>query len=153
MRVADDCHLEASRAALVRLFVMAVFLAWNTSGCGDTVVWVGIEQLHRSSSTGHSQRRSESFTSWTKEVSAATFVNMSSLKEGLGRIIVAGAREHETAFLGSMYRCLVLHPRGSTRRVPALVASILLYSGITYGCPPALNRHDEVVMVQPGQYS
>ena len=48
-------------------------------------------------------------------VAEADFVNMS----------FTGALECERSFLGPFYQCLVLHPRGSTRRVPSRVRFML----------------------------
>ena len=46
---------------------------------------------------------------------------MTNFEEGLGRVMyVVGALEYERPFLGPLYRFLILHPRGSVRRVPAL---------------------------------
>ena len=40
---------------------------------------------------------------------------------------MAGALEHERAFLSPLYKFLALHPRGSVRRVPGYVRFILKY--------------------------
>ena len=42
-------------------------------------------------------------------------------------MFVDGALEYEKPFMGPLYRFLSLHPRGSIRRVPAYVTSILRY--------------------------
>ena len=65
---------------------------------------------------------------WSETVASAGHINMDSFEEGLGRIAyVAGALEFERPFLAPLYRFLTLHPRGSTRRVPAYVTFILRY--------------------------
>ena len=53
---------------------------------------------------------------------------MTNFEEGLGRVMyVVGALEYERPFLGPLYRFLVLHPRGSARRVPGFVKFILRF--------------------------
>ena len=134
--VADDFHLEAGgagyREALLIFFVLChtagVPLSWSKTAGGDTVIWVGFEILHRSFSLGVSERRAEWFVKWSETIASAAYVNMDSFKEGLGKIAyVAGALEFERPFLAPLYRFLTLHPRGSTRRVPAYVSFILRY--------------------------
>ena len=134
--VADDFHLEAAgagyREALLIFFVLChtagVPLSWSKTAGGDTVIWVGFEILHRSFSLGVSERRAELFVKWSETTAFAGYVNMDSFEVGLGRIAyVAGALEFERPFLAPLYRFLTLHPRGSTRRVPAHVSSILRY--------------------------
>ena len=46
----------------------------------------------------------------------------------IGRVMyVVSALEYERPFLASLYRFMTMHPRGSTRRVPAYVRFILNY--------------------------
>ena len=59
------------------------------------VPWVGFELLHRT------------------RMLAAPVVNMASSEEGLS------ALEYEGPFLAPLYRFMTMHPRGSTRSVPA----------------------------------
>ena len=132
--VADDFHLDAGRGgyreALLSFFVLCALsgvpLSWSKTAGGDTVAWVGFEIMHRSHSIGISTRRAQWFTKWTREVADSPIVNMDVFEEGLGRIMyVAGALEYERPFLAPLYKFLNLHPRGSTRKLPAYVAFIL----------------------------
>ena len=94
----------------------------------DVVSWVGFELLHRTRMLGITQRRADWLTKLSREVAAAPLVNMASFEEGLGRVMyVVSALEYERPFLAPLYRCMTMHPRGSTRRVPANVRFILNY--------------------------
>ena len=89
---------------------------------------VEFELLHRTRMLGITQRRADWLTKWSREVAAALVVNMASIEEGLGRVMyVASALEYERPFLAPLYRFMTMHPRGSTRRVPAYVRFILNY--------------------------
>ena len=95
---------------------------------GDVVSWVGFELLHRTRMLGITQRRADWLTKWSREVAAALVVNMASFEEGLGRVMyVVSALEYERPFLAPLYRFMTMHPRRSTRRVPAYVRFILNY--------------------------
>ena len=77
---------------------------------------------------GITQRRADWLTKWSREVAAAPLVNMASFEEGLGTVMyVVSALEYERPFLAPLYRFLTMHPRFSTRRVPAYVRFILNY--------------------------
>ena len=53
-------------------------------------------------------------------------VNMASFEEGRGRVMYAvSALEYDRPFLAPLHRFMTMHPRGSTRRVPACVRFIL----------------------------
>ena len=68
------------------------------------------------------------FTKWAREAADSQYIHMARFEEGLGRIMfVAGAPELERPFLGPLYKFMALHPRQSTRRVPAYVSFILQY--------------------------
>ena len=131
MLVADDYHLDAGgakyRAALFHFFTLCatanVPLSWSkTAGC-DVVSWVGFELFHRTRMLGITQRRADWLTKWSREVAAAPVVNMASFEGGLGRVMyVVSALEYERPFLAPLYRFMTMHPRGSTRKVPALRA-------------------------------
>ena len=101
--------------------------------CGCPVIlaedrWGHCEILHRTFCLGVLEKRAEWFVKWSETVAAAGEININSFEEGLGRIAyVAGALEFERPFLAPLYRFLTLHPRGSTRRVPAYVSFILRY--------------------------
>ena len=112
--------------ALTIFFVLChsagVALSWSKTAGGDTVAGVGFEILHRSFCLGVSERRAEWFVKWSETVAAPGYIIMDSFEEDLGRIAsVAGALEFERPFLAPLDRFLTLHPRGSTRRVPACV--------------------------------
>ena len=136
MLVADDFHLEAGgaeyRPALVVFFVLCavagVPLSWNKTAGGDVVSWVGFELLHRCHKIGLTERRAAWFVRWTREIAAQKTVNLTQFEEGLGRVMyVAGALQYERPFLAPLYKFLSMHPRGSTRTVPAYVAFFLNY--------------------------
>ena len=136
MLVADDYHLDAGganyRTALFHFFTLCatanVPLSWSKTAGGDVVSWVGFELLHRTRMLGITQRRADWLTKWSREVAAAPVVNMASFEEGLGRVMyVVSALEYERPFLAPLYRFMTMHPRGSTRRVPACVRFILNY--------------------------
>ena len=136
MLVADDFHLEAGgkeyRPALVVFFVLCavagVPLSWNKTAGGDFVSWVGFELLHRCHKIGLTERRAAWFVRWTREVAGQKTVNMTQFEEGLGRVMyVAGALQYERPFLAPLYKFLSMHPRGSTRTVPAYVSFFLNY--------------------------
>ena len=132
MLVADDFHLEVGgaeyRPALVFFVLCAVAsvpLSWNKAGGGDVVSWVGFELLHRCHKIGLTERRAAWFVRWRREIAARKTVN---IEEGLGRVMhVAGALQYERPCLAPLYKFLSMHPRGSTRTVPADVAFFLNY--------------------------
>ena len=79
---------------------------------------------------------------------------MDSFEEGLGRIgSVARPLEFERPFLAPLHRFLTLHPRGSTRSVPADVSFILRYLASQlrrqrhYNCESRRTRHE--LMLRP----
>ena len=132
--VADDFQLEAGgagyREALMIFFVLChtagVPLSWSKTTGGDTVISVGFEILHRSFSLGESESRM--VCEMVRNHCFCRLRQYGSFEEGLGRIAyVASALEFEHPFLAPLYRFLTLHPRGSTRRVPAYVSFILRY--------------------------
>ena len=134
--VADDYQLDSSgpayREAIISFFVVCslvgVPLSWSKTAGGDVISWVGFEILHRSYQLGISERRSQWFFRWTREVADSDYVQMTNFEEGLGRVMYAvGALEYERPFLGPLYRFLVVHPRGSVRRVPCFVKFILRF--------------------------
>ena len=134
--VADDYHLDAGganyRTALYHFFTLCavaiVPLSWSKTAGGDVVSWVVFELLHRTRMLGITQRRADWLTKWSCEVAAAPVVNMVSFEEGLGRVMyVVSALEYERPFLAPLYRFMTMHPRGSSRRVPAYVRFILNY--------------------------
>ena len=92
--VSDDFHLDAGgagyREALLIFFVLCrtagVPLSWSKTAGGDTVIWVGIEILHRSFSLGVSERRAEWFVKWSETIASAGDVNMDSFEEGTRRV-------------------------------------------------------------------
>ena len=136
MLVADDYHLDAGgancRTALFHFFTLCatanVPLSWSKTAGSDVVSWVGFELLHRKRVLGITQRRADWLTKWSREVAAAPLVNVASFEGGLGRVIyVVSALEYERPFLAPLYRFVTMHPRGSTRRVPAYVRFILNY--------------------------
>ena len=92
------------------------------------VSWVGFELLHRTRVFGITESRADWLTKWSREVAAAPLVNKASFEEGLGSVMyVVSALEYERPFLAPQYRFMTMHPRGSTRRVPAHVRFILNY--------------------------
>ena len=120
------------RLALMMFFIVCSVvgapLSWHKTNGGDTVVWVGLELLHRTRHLGISLRRGEWFTKWARETADSQYIHMARLEEGLGRVMfVARALELERPFLGPLYKFMALHPRQSTRRVPAYVSFILHY--------------------------
>ena len=127
--VADDYHLEASgseyRAALLVFFVfcdtVGIHLSWHKISGGDVTNWVGFEMLHRSYKLGVSQRRADWFVRSTRTTADQKTVHMAAFEEGLGRVMyVAGALEHERAFLAPPYRFMTMHPRHSIQTVPLM---------------------------------
>ena len=93
--------------------------SWHSLCC----VQFGFEHFLRSHQLGLSQRRAEWFTRWTREVAQAGHINISTLEEGLGRVMyVAGALEYERPFLAPLYKFMTVHPRGSDRKVLAYVS-------------------------------
>ena len=63
-----------------------------------------------------------------REISGQGSVNISAYEEGLGRVMyVAGALEHERPFLAPLYKFMVMHRRGSVRKVPPYVSFFLRY--------------------------
>ena len=130
MLVADDYLPEAGgpMAFFMLCAVSVAPLSWNKTSGGDIVCWFGFEHFLRSHQLGLSQRRAEWFTRWTREVAQAGHINISTLEEGLGRVMyVAGALEYERPFLAPLYKFMTLHPRGSDRKVLAYVSFFLAH--------------------------
>ena len=132
MLVADDLHLDAAGAnypaALLHFCTLCatanVPLSWGKTARGVVVSWVGFELLHRIRTLGITQRRADCLTKWSREVAAASVVNLTSFEEGLGRVMcVVSALEYEQPFFAPLYRFVTMHPRASTRRAPAYVRS------------------------------
>ena len=130
--VADDFHLDAAGAnypaALLHFCTLCatanVPLSWGKTARGVVVSWMVFELLHRTRMLGITQRRADWLTKWSREVAAAPVVNLASFEEGLGRVMcVVSALEYERPFLAPLYRFMTMHPRGSTRRVPAYLRS------------------------------
>ena len=134
--VADDYMLDASgpayREAIISFFTLCSLvvapLSWPNTAGGDTISWVDFEILYRTYKLAFSERRCQWFVRWTREVAESDHVQMTNFEEGLGRVMfVVGALEYERPFLGPLYRFLMLHPRGSVRRVPGFVKFILRF--------------------------
>ena len=152
--VADDNMLDAwgpaYREAIISFFtwcsLVGAPLSWPKTAGRDTVSWVGFEIFQRSYKLGISERRSQWFIRWTWEVADSDHVQMTNFEEGLGRVLyVVGALGYERPFLGPLYRFMVLHPRGSVRRVSSFVEFILSIERSRHYCcavdvKPALGR-------------
>ena len=127
-----DASGPAFREAIISFFTLCSLvvapLSWPKTAGGDTISWVGFEILNRTYKLGFSERRCQWFVRWTREVAESDHVQMTNFEEGLGRVMfVVGALEYERPFLGPLYRFLMLHPRGSVRRVPGFVKFILRF--------------------------
>ena len=80
--------------------------------------WVGFELLHRTFQLGLTERDAQRLQKWMNEIADAGHVHMSTLEEGLGRVMyVAGALEYGRPFLSPLCRFLVLHTRNTVQRL------------------------------------
>ena len=132
MTISSTPRVRLTGNSIIGFFVLCcllgVPLSWPKTSGGDTISWVGFEILHKSHSLGISERRSQWFVQWCREVVASYHVQMTNFEEGLGRVMyIFGALEYERPFLGPLYRFMVVHPRGLVQKLPGFFRLILRF--------------------------
>ena len=110
-------------------WVLGVPLPWKKTGGGegpDVTTWIGLEIHLREFRLGISARRATCLSRWAGKVAASGQVNISTMEEGLGRMMfVAGVLDHIRPCLAP----IAVKSRASPRYVAVFLRSLEFLKG------------------------